>query len=76
MIEGIPRISVLVITYKQQDIVGRTLDSLLAQKDYLYEICLSDDCSPDNTWQVLLNYQKQYPDLIKSLLDSAICFIF
>lgn len=65
MIEGIPRISVLVITYKQQDIVGRTLDSLLAQKDYLYEICLSDDCSPDNTWQVLLNYQKQYPDLIK-----------
>lgn len=65
MIEGIPRISVLVITYRQEGIVGRTLDSLLAQKDYLYEICVSDDCSPDHTWDVLLDYQKRYPDIIK-----------
>ena len=65
MIEGIPRISVLVITYRQEVIVGRTLDSLLAQKDYLYEICVSDDCSPDHTWDVLLDYQKRYPDIIK-----------
>ena len=41
------------------------MDSLLSQKDYLYEICVSDDCSPDNTWQVLLEYQRQYPDLVK-----------
>lgn len=65
MIEGIPKISVLVITYKQEDIVGRTLDSLISQRDYLYEICISDDCSPDGTWDVLQDYQKRYPDLIK-----------
>lgn len=65
MISRIPRISVLVITYKQEDIVGRTLDSLIAQKEYLHEICVSDDCSPDNTWQVLLDYKNRYPDLIK-----------
>ncbi len=65
MIDGIPKISVLVITYKQEDIVGRTLDSLIEQRDYLYEICVSDDCSPDGTWEVLLDYQKRYPDLIK-----------
>ena len=65
MIQGIPKISVLVITYKQEDIVGRTLDSLLAQKEFLYEICVSDDCSPDNTWEVLLDYQRRYPDVIK-----------
>ena len=65
MIEGIPRISVGVITYKQEKIVSRALDSLLAQKDYIYEICVSDDCSPDNTWQVLLDYQGRYPDFIK-----------
>lgn len=65
MIEGIPRISVIVITYKQEHIVRRTLDSLIAQKDYLYEICVSDDCSPDGTWNVLQDYQRQYPDLIK-----------
>ena len=65
MIEGFPRISVLVITYKQEHLIGRALDSLLVQKDYLYEICVSDDCSPDNTWQVLLDYQNKYPGLIK-----------
>lgn len=65
MIEGIPKISIMVITYKQEGIVGRTLDSLVAQKDYLYEICISDDCSPDGTWDVLMSYKKQYPDLIK-----------
>lgn len=65
MIEGIPKISVLIICYKQEVLIKRAIDSLLVQKDYLYEICVSDDCSPDNTWQVLLNYQSQYPDLLK-----------
>lgn len=60
-----PKISVLVITYKQESIISNTLNSLISQKDYLYEICISDDCSPDDTWKVLLNYQKQYPNLIK-----------
>lgn len=65
MIEGIPKISALIICYKQEALIHRALDSLLSQKDYLFEICVSDDCSPDNTWQVLLDYQKQYPDIIK-----------
>ena len=65
MLPNIPKISVLVITYKQEKIVSRTLDSLIVQRDYLYEICVSDDCSPDNTWEVLLDYQRRYPDLIK-----------
>lgn len=65
MIEGIPKISVLIICYKQEELIKRAINSLLVQKDYLYEICVSDDCSPDNTWNVLLDYQSKYPDLIK-----------
>lgn len=65
MLEGIPKISVMVITYKQEKLIGRALESLLAQKDYLYEICVSDDCSPDNTWRVLLEYQNKFPEIIK-----------
>lgn len=65
MIEGIPRLSVLIITYKQEDLVKRAIDSLLAQKDYVYEICVSDDCSPDKTWDVLQEYDRQYPGLFK-----------
>lgn len=62
---NIPRISVLVITYKQEELIKRSIDSLLMQKDYLYEICISDDCSPDNTWHVLKEYSMLYPGLFK-----------
>lgn len=65
MIEGIPRISVRIITYKQEELIKRAINSLLAQKDYIYEICVSDDCSPDGTWEVLQKYEKDYPDLFK-----------
>ena len=65
MIEGIPRISVLVICYNQEKVIARAMDSLLAQKDYIYEICVSDDCSKDKTWDILQEYDKRYSGLFK-----------
>lgn len=65
MLEGIPKISVLIICYKQEELIKRAINSLLAQKDYIYEICVSDDCSPDGTWEVLQGYAKEYPGLFK-----------
>ena len=42
-------ISVIVVTYCQEDTLGRTLDSILAQElDCPYEILVSDDCSSDS----------------------------
>lgn len=61
----IPKISVLIICYKQEELIKRAINSLLAQKDYIYEICVSDDCSSDRTWDVLLEYDKLYPGLFK-----------
>ena len=65
MIEGIPRISILIITYNQEDVIRRAIDSLLSQKNYIYEICVSDDCSKDKTWDVLTQYDFKYPGLFK-----------
>ena len=65
MLPDIPRISALIICYKQEELIKRAIESLLSQKDYLYEICVSDDCSPDNTWEVLQDYDKKYPGLFK-----------
>ena len=65
MIENIPRISVRIISYNQEELICRALDSLIAQRDYLYEVCIRDDCSTDLTYEVLLDYQRRYPDLIK-----------
>ena len=61
MIEGIPKVSVLIICYNQEKVISRAIDSLLAQRDYIYEICVSDDCSNDRTWEILQEYSTQYP---------------
>lgn len=59
-------IAVMILTYKQSDVIGRTIESVLQQKDAgLNEIIISDDCSPDNNWDVIQSYQSKYPDLIK-----------
>lgn len=65
MIEGIPRISVIIVAYKQEELIKRAIESLLSQKDYIFEICVSDDCSPDRTWDVLQEYDRRYPGLFK-----------
>lgn len=59
------KISVVVITYNQQDCITKALDSLTSQKEWIFEIVVSDDCSKDNTWQVVTEYAKKYPNLVK-----------
>ncbi|HAF30081.1 MAG TPA: hypothetical protein DCG75_13655 [Bacteroidales bacterium] len=71
-----PKISVAVITYNQEALIGRALDSLLCQKDFVYEIIVSDDCSKDKTWEVLLNYQREYPTIIKPFRNEVNLGIF
>ena len=44
---------------------------LLNQKDYVYEICVSDDCSTDNTIQVIENYQKRSALAIQLLKNEV-----
>lgn len=65
MIDNIPRISVIIITYNQENVIDRTLRSLLSQKDYIYEICISDDHSTDKTWDILHEYETMYSGLFK-----------
>jgi len=57
--------SILVITYNQADLIPYCLDSLLNQGVKPYEVVICDDCSTDNTYEVLQKYKESYPDLIK-----------
>ena len=59
-------INVLIICYKQERLIGRALDSILCQKEWgLKNIIIQDDCSPDGTWDVLQEYARKYPDIVK-----------
>lgn len=60
------RIVVCVVTYNQEDFIGRAIESVLMQKDWgLYRIIVSDDCSKDRTWEILKTYNEQYPEIIE-----------
>ena len=64
-------ISVIVCTYNQEDTVGRTLDSILAQECHLpVEIVVGDDGSTDGTRAVCQKYRDWHPDVIR-LMPAA-----
>ncbi|MFZ4542145.1 MAG: glycosyltransferase family 2 protein [Rickettsiales bacterium] len=46
-------ISVIIACYKVPGYITRAVESVLAQKGVTFEIVLVDDCSPDNTWEVI-----------------------
>lgn len=65
------KISVLIVTYKQADVIGRNIESILQQKEYgLHEIVICDDCSPDNNWDVIQSYVKMYPNVIRAYRNN------
>lgn len=73
---SMPKISVLLVTFNQQDLIGRALESILIQKEYVHEIIICDDCSTDNNWEVINTYANKYPKLIKPFRNNYNLGIF
>ena len=62
-------VSICCITYNHQDFISYAIDSFLTQKsNFAFEILIDDDCSTDNTQNIINSYQKKYPNLIKANL--------
>ncbi|MFM7102339.1 MAG: glycosyltransferase family 2 protein [Verrucomicrobiota bacterium] len=51
--EASPLVSIVVATYRRQDLVVRAVRSALAQTHPRVEVVVSDDASPDGTWDAL-----------------------
>lgn len=65
-------ISVIVVTYNQEKTVGRTLDSILAQKcGQEVEIVIGEDCSTDGTRNVCRRYAEMYPERIRLICNAV-----
>jgi len=62
---SLPKISAVIITYNQETVISRAIESILQQEVALYEIIIADDCSTDNNWNVIQKYQNKYPEVIK-----------
>lgn len=72
-----PTVSIIMATYNCEKTLNRCMDSILNQtyKDWEFVIC--DDCSTDNTYGILQNYQSKYPEkiiLLRNEVNSKLSF--
>lgn len=69
--EQLPVVSISCITYNQKDYIQDALDSFLDQEtDFPFEILVHDDCSTDGTTEIIREYEKRYPDIVKPMYEE------
>ena len=62
--------SIVVLSYNQEKLLPKTLDSILNQSVMPYEIVICDDASTDNTKDIINSYYLQYPNLIVPVFND------
>mgnify|MGYP000598518654 CR=1 FL=1 len=61
---GVPVITICIVTYNQQAYIRECLDSVLSQQVSVpFEVIVSDDGSTDSTRDILHEYANRYPNL-------------
>ena len=55
-------ISVIMATYNCADTLKESIDSILTQTYTDWKFIICDDCSTDNTYDILKEYEQEYPD--------------
>lgn len=62
------KVSVPLITYNHSSYIEAAIESALSQEaDFRYEIVVGEDCSTDDTRDIVTRYQAKYPDIIRLL---------
>lgn len=63
--------SISCLTFNHASYIRQALDSFLMQEtDFAYEILIHDDASTDGTGDILREYERNYPDRVKPLIQT------
>lgn len=66
-----PLVSICCITYNHEKYIRDAIESFLMQKtDFPFEIIIHDDASTDRTADIIREYEKKYPDVIKPIYQT------
>jgi len=67
-----PLVSVHMLAYRHEPFIAAAIQSIADQKtDFPIELIIGEDCSPDRTLEIALDYQRRYPALIRVLSSEA-----
>ncbi len=66
-----PLVSVRCITYNHEPYIAQALDGFLMQKTtFPFEVIVHDDASPDKTADIIREYERKYPRIIKAICQT------
>ena len=57
--EKLPKVLVIMSTYNGEKFIKEQIDSILAQKEVDIYLHIFDDCSKDNTVEIVREYEKK-----------------
>lgn len=64
-------VSIICLAYNHHTYIKDALDGVLNQKtNFKYEMIIHDDCSSDGTKEIIQEYQKLYPEIIKPIYQT------
>jgi len=64
------RVSALMLTFNHERFIGEAIEGFLMQEtDFPCELVIADDCSTDNTREVIRGYWERHRDRIRVLLN-------
>lgn len=67
----LPLLSVCLITYNHEKFIRQAIEGILMQKvDFDWELIIADDCSTDNTREIIREYKQKYPNFIKLIFQD------
>lgn len=65
------KVSITCLTYNHESYIRKTLEGFLMQKtNFQYEVLIHDDASTDDTANIIREYEKKYPNIIKAIYQS------
>lgn len=68
---GQQKVTVMLTTFNQREYIAQALDSILCQKtSFPFEVLVHDDASQDGTADIIREYAKRHPDLLKPILQT------
>jgi glycosyltransferase involved in cell wall biosynthesis len=67
-----PLVSVHMLTYNHVSHIAEAIEGVLKQQtDFPFELVIGEDCSTDGTRQIVMDYGRRYPNVIRVITTSS-----
>lgn len=61
-----PLVSIITTTYKHEKYISETIESVLSQTFFDWELLIWDDSPNEETWNIIQRYTEKYPNKIRA----------